>query len=78
MKAETREAMLHIAEALDAFRVIPRLMMLGYGIMVFQISAWFMGLDDPSGAQSAFVSTVWGAAAVISGWYASTGRRWDK
>lgn len=68
---------LQIAEALDAYRVVPRVWLLGYGLMLYRVTEWFMGLPDPSGPQAALVSTVWGAGAVITGFYVNTGRRWQ-
>ena len=65
------------AEAFDAWRIVPRLVLMGYGWIVWTVTAWFIGLEDPSGTQMGFASTVWGAAGVVTGWYMSTGRRWD-
>lgn len=69
--------MLGAAEIVDAFRLVPRVMLIGYGWIVWDVTMWFMALQDPSAAQMGFVSTVWGAAGILSGWYMSTGRRWD-
>lgn len=60
-------------EQLDAWRVVPRILVLMYGIMVWQICTWYMALPDPSGAQSAFVSTVVGASAGWFGLYVNSG-----
>lgn len=64
------------AERLDAFRVVPRLLVLLYGFACYQVALWFMALPDPTPAQGAFVSVVWGAAAAWFGLYTSTGRNW--
>lgn len=64
------------AERVDAFRVVPRLLVTLYGAYCLHVGAWFMVLPDPSGSQAAFVSTVWGAAAAWFGLYVKTGRSW--
>lgn len=56
----------------DQWRPIPRLLVALYGLMVWQVVQWFMGLEDPTGAQSAFVSTVVGAAAAWFGLYCNS------
>lgn len=61
-------------EQFDNWRVVPRLLVAGYGAFAFYVGSWFMGLPDPSGAQAAYVSTIWGAAAAWFGFYVSTGK----
>jgi hypothetical protein len=65
------------AEAFDAWRLVPRAVLIGYGWIVWTVTYWFMELPDPTGTQMGFASTVWGAAGMITGWYFSTGRKWD-
>lgn len=67
---------LDIAELVDAYRVVPRGIMGGYGYLVFALTMWFFGLEDPNAAQAAFASIVWGAAGGLTGWYFNTGRKW--
>lgn len=69
---------LNVAEVLDAFRVVPRIIMVGYAVVVVQVTLWFMGIETPSATQMGFVNVIWGAAGLLSGWYMSTGRKWDK
>lgn len=68
--------LLDAAEVADAWRLVPRLLMAGYGWMLWSTWVWFRALEDPTVAQSAYVSTLWGAAAVVSGFYFNTGRKW--
>lgn len=72
----TKQKWLDVAEVLDALRVVPRIMLAIYTVLLLHVTLWFMGLPDPSAPQSAFADFVWGAAAVFTGWYASTGRKW--
>jgi drug/metabolite transporter (DMT)-like permease len=46
---------------LDDWKVLPRLMMLAVTVLTYQAVHWFMGLDDPSVAQSGLVSVCMGA-----------------
>jgi len=63
------------AEQLDRWRIIPRLLMLLYGIAFYKCVEWFMALPDPSMAQAGFVSTVVGAGAAWFGLYVGSGHR---
>jgi len=66
------------AEVLDAYRVWPRGLITMYGLVAVKVTYWFMTLPDPNVAQSAFVSTVWGASAAWFGLYVNTGRNWKE
>jgi|TARA_R110001592_G_scaffold315937_3_gene592128 hypothetical protein len=56
-------------ERLSAWRIFPRLLITLYGISFWRTTEWFMGLPDPTNAQSAFVSVVVGAGAAWFGLY---------
>jgi hypothetical protein len=60
-------------EQLDRWRIVPRLLVLLYGFMCWTVADWFMLLQDPTGSQVAFASTVWGAAAAWFGLYVNSG-----
>jgi hypothetical protein len=76
VKVTTKKRFLAIAEVLDAFRLVPRGLLVAYGLMLFHVSEWFMALPDPSGSQSAFISTVWASSAAWSAFYLNSGRKW--
>ncbi len=63
------------AKLIDRFRLIPRLMVAGYGWLMWDVSQWFMHLPEPSGTQAAFVSTLVGAGAAVFGLYVNSGDR---
>lgn len=69
---------LKYAEIVDAYRVVPRILLVGYGVMLYHTTMWFMALDAPSAPQSTFIGVVWGAAAAITAFYNKTGRDWTK
>jgi len=48
-------------EQLNAWRVIPRLLMLAMLIMTYRVVEWFMSLPDPNPEQAALVSVMTGA-----------------
>ena len=64
------------AEAVDSFRVVPRIILFLYGWYVYKVGNWFMNLESPDTQQAAFVSTVVGAAALIIGFYQKSGKEW--
>ena len=52
-----------MAKALLEYKIIPRLMMLAFTIMAWNVRDWFMGLGaSATTQQTAFVSTIVGAA----------------
>ena len=63
------------ASAVDKWRIVPRILMLLYGIAFYKCIEWFMNLPDPSMAQAGFVSTVVGAGAAWFGLYVGSGNR---
>jgi len=56
-------------ERLDAWRIVPRSLILSYMIVFYQTCNWFMNLSDPNNAQAGFVSVVVGAGAAWFGLY---------
>lgn len=60
-------------EQLNAWRVIPRILITLYGIQVWRVGEWFMSLSSPSPEQAAFVATVFGASAAWFGLYVNSG-----
>lgn len=62
------------AEAIDKWRVFPRLLITLYGYAFYRCTEWFMTLPEPSNAQSAFVSIIVGAGAAWFGLYCGSGR----
>ena len=61
------------ARLINCFRIVPRLLVAGYGWLMWDVSQWFMSLDAPSGTQAAFVSTLVGASAAVFGLYVNSG-----
>lgn len=54
---------------LNEYRLVPRLMLAGYGWLMWDVSMWFMALKDPTATQAAFVSTMVGVSGALFGLY---------
>ena len=61
------------AQAIDKWRIWPRMLITLYGVMFYKVTDWFMPLPHPTNAQSAFVSVVVGAGAAWFGLYCGSG-----
>jgi hypothetical protein len=59
-------------EWLDKWRIWPRMIITLYGVAFYQTTTWFMALDTPTNAQSAFVSVIVGAGAGFFGIYTNS------
>lgn len=55
------------AETIIKLKILPRFMMLASTIMSWRCAEWFMELDAPTAAQSAFVSVVMGVMTGVFG-----------
>lgn len=63
------------AETLNDYRVVPRLMVVLFGVLVWIVADWFMGLKDPNTQQAAFVSTMMGTLPAVFAFYVNSGKR---
>ncbi len=61
-------------ERLDAWRIVPRALILSYMVVFYQTCNWFMNLSEPNNAQAGFVSVVVGAGAAWFGLYVNGGK----
>ena len=63
---------IHLAKAVDAWRIFPRLFLSVYMCLLYYSTMWFMSLPDPSLEQSGLISIIVGAGAAWFGLYAGT------
>ena len=63
---------IHLARAVDAWRIFPRLFLTVYIFLLYYSTMWFMSLPDPSLEQSGLISIIVGAGAAWFGRYAGT------
>lgn len=63
---------IHLARAVDSWRIFPRLFLTVYIFLLYYSTMWFMELPDPSLEQSGLISIIVGAGAAWFGLYAGT------
>jgi len=63
---------IHLAKAVDAWRIFPRIFITTYIILLYKCVIWFMNLDNPTLEQSGLISIVVGAGAAWFGLYTSS------
>ena len=61
------QKLIFVAEAVDSWRIIPRAFLSVYMYLLYYTTFWFMGLEDPTMQQSAFVSVIMGVMTGIFG-----------
>ena len=66
--------LIHMARAVDAWRIFPRLFLSVYIFLLYKVTIWFMNLPTPTFEQSGLVSIVVGAGAAWFGLYAGTSK----
>ncbi len=75
-KYEPQSKPIYYAELIDAWRVVPRIILGAYGYMVYWVVDWFLAMPTPTTQQAALVTTVTGTVAAVIGLYQHTGRKW--
>lgn len=66
---------IHMAKAVDAWRIFPRMFLTVYIFLLYKTVLWYMTLPDPSMNQSALISVVVGAGAAWFGLYTGTSKK---
>lgn len=59
---------------IERLRIMSRIFMVGYMLVLYQALQWVYGLPDLSGAQSAIITTLTSVAAVMTKFYVDTGK----
>ena len=67
--------LIHLAKAVDAWRIFPRLFLTVYIILLYKCVIWYMDLADPTLEQSGLISIVVGAGAAWFGLYTGTSKK---
>ena len=68
------DRLIHLARAIDAWRIFPRMFLTVYIVLLYKVVIWFMALDTPSFEQSGLVSIVVGAGAAWFGLYTGSSK----
>ena len=66
--------LIHMARAVDAWRIFPRVFLTVYILLLYKVTIWFMDIPTPSLEQSGLVSIVVGAGAAWFGLYTGTSK----
>jgi len=64
-----------IADLVNKFRVVPRLILVGYAYMLWDIVKWLKLLESPTLEQASILATVIGIAGLIVTSYQNTGNK---
>jgi hypothetical protein len=62
-------------DQLNAWRVIPRLLMLAMLVMTYRVVEWFMALSEPTLEQAGLVSVMTGALTGAFGLFLGSGKK---
>ena len=68
------QKLIFVAQAVDSWRIIPRLFLGVYVYLLYYTTFWFMDLPDPSFEQSGLISIVVGAGAAWFGLYTTSSK----
>ena len=71
-KVNPHQKWIHLAKAVDSWRIFPRVFLSVYIFLLYYSTMWFMGLEEPSLEQSGLISIIVGAGAAWFGLYAGT------
>ena len=67
--------LIHLAKAVDAWRIFPRLFLTVYIVLLYKCVLWYMDLPAPTMEQSGLISIVVGAGAAWFGLYTGTSKK---
>ena len=65
---------IHMARAVDSWRIFPRIFITTYIILLYKCVIWYMELPDPTMEQSGLISIVVGAGAAWFGLYTGSSK----
>ena len=71
-KVNPHQRWIHLARAVDSWRIFPRLFLTVYIVLLYKVVTWFMDIPEPNLEQAGLVSIVVGAMAAVFGIYAGT------
>ena len=66
---------IHLAKAIDAWRIFPRVFITTYIFLLYKVVIWYMNIADPTLEQSGLVSIVVSAGAAWFGLYTGTSKK---
>ena len=69
---------IHMARAVDSWRIFPRIFITTYIILLYKCVIWYMALPSPTMEQSGLISIVVGAGAAWFGLYTGSSKKSSK
>ena len=69
------QKVIFMAQAVDAWRIFPRVFLSVYIFLLYYSTMWFMELESPSMEQSGLISIIVGAGAAWFGLYTGTSKK---
>tara|TARA_B100000900_G_C20527972_1_gene695031 strand:+ start:243 stop:614 length:372 start_codon:yes stop_codon:yes gene_type:complete len=66
--------LIHLARAVDSWRIFPRIFITTYIILLYKCVIWYMELPNPTLEQSGLISIVVGAGAAWFGLYTGSSK----
>lgn len=73
----TKQSLIDAAEVIDAWRLLPRAFVIGYGWLAWDVHQWVKSLPDISTQQGAYAGAIVGLCVPLLGWYFHSGRKWQ-
>ena len=70
--------LIHLARAVDSWRIFPRVFITTYIILLYKCVIWYMALPAPTMEQSGLISIVVGAGAAWFGLYTGSSKKSSK
>ena len=70
--------LIHLARAIDSWRIFPRVFITTYIILLYKCVIWYMDLEAPTLEQSGLISIVVGAGAAWFGLYTGSSKKSSK
>jgi len=70
--------LIHLARAIDSWRIFPRVFITTYIILLYKCVIWYMNLPNPTMEQSGLISIVVGAGAAWFGLYTGSSKKIGK
>ena len=67
--------LIHMARAVDAWRIFPRIFLTVYIVLLYKCVIWYMNLSAPTMEQSGLISIVVGAGAAWFGLYTGSSKK---
>lgn len=73
----TKQVLLTGAEVVDAWRVVPRILLFTVGVYVYWVTDWYMGLATRGTTETVVTGIVGLVVPAVINLYQTSGRTWE-